>query len=68
VSGNIVSDACAGIMVGAAAGSNSIASNSFFNTRNTVLTADRCTPPLIAVRQPNTSSADRIARPSPARP
>lgn len=70
VSGNTINDACAGIMLGTAAGSNSIGSNEFFNTRDTVLKADRCTPPLIAVRQLNTSSvsAAKAFRPSPARP
>jgi nitrous oxidase accessory protein NosD len=68
VSGNTVNDACAGIMVGTAAGSNSIGSNAFFNARHTVLTADQCTPPLSSVRQANASSAARILRPSPARP
>jgi len=55
-------------MVGTAAGSNDIDSNAFFNTRHTVVTADRCTPPLISVRQPTTSSASLTLRPSPARP
>jgi nitrous oxidase accessory protein NosD len=68
VSGNTVNDACAGIMVGAAAGSNSIGINEFLNTRNTVLTADRCTPPLNLVHRPNTSSAAQTRKPSPARP
>jgi hypothetical protein len=36
VSGNTVNEACAGILVGTAAGSNSIGSNTFFNARNTV--------------------------------
>jgi hypothetical protein len=68
VSGNTVNDACAGIMVGTAAGSNRIGSNDFFNTRNTVLTADRCTPPLNSVRQANTSLAAQTRKTSPARP
>jgi nitrous oxidase accessory protein NosD len=67
VSGNTINDACAGIMVGTAAGSNTIGSNLFFNTRNTVLTADRCTPPLISVH-PAAVSAVKTLRPSPARP
>jgi hypothetical protein len=68
VSHNAVNDACAGILVGTAAGSNDIDSNTFFNTRHTVVTADQCTPPLISVRQPTTSSAAQTLRPSPARP
>ena len=68
VRGNTINGACAGVMVGTAAGSNTIASNDFFNTRNTVLTADRCTPPLNAAHQPNTSSAAQTRKASPARP
>lgn len=68
VSGNTLNDACAGIMVGTAAGSNTIGSNVFFNTRNTVLTADQCTPPLMLALRPNTSAAAKTLRPSPARP
>jgi nitrous oxidase accessory protein NosD len=68
VSGNTVNDACAGIMVGTAAGSNSIGFNAFFNARHTVLTADRCTPPLSSVRPVNVSSVAQTFRPSPARP
>lgn len=68
VSGNTVNDACAGVMVGTAAGSNTITSNVFFNTRNTVLTADQCTPPLRLALQRNTSAAAKTLRPSPARP
>ena len=68
VNGNIINDACAGIMVGTGAGSNTIGSNTFFNTRNTVLTADRCTPPLISVHQAGAVAAVKTLRPSPARP
>jgi len=68
MSGNTVNDACAGIMVGTAAGSNSIGFNTFFNARHTVLTADRCTPPLRSVDHANVSSAAQTLRPSPARP
>jgi hypothetical protein len=73
ISGNTINEACAGILVGTAAGSNSIGSNTFFNARNTVLTADRCTPPLVAARPANTSSLNtssvaRSPRLSPARP
>jgi hypothetical protein len=68
VSGNTVNDACAGIMVGTAAGSNSIGFNAFFNARHTVLTADRCTPPLSSVPLVNASSVAQTFRPSPARP
>jgi nitrous oxidase accessory protein NosD len=68
VNGNSINEACAGIMLGTAAGTNSIGSNAFFNTRNTVLTADRCTAPLAAAQQLNTASAAKSPRPSPARP
>jgi nitrous oxidase accessory protein NosD len=68
ISGNTIIEACAGILVRTAADSNSIGSNTFFNARNTVLTADRRTPPLMAARQANTSSVakspDRV-RPGP---
>jgi hypothetical protein len=39
ISGNTIIEACAGLLVGTAAGSNSIGSNTFYNSRNTVLTA-----------------------------
>lgn len=68
VRGNAINSACAGVMVGTGAGSNTIGSNDFFNTRNTVLTADQCTPPLAAARQLNTLSRARTVRASPARP
>ena len=42
ISDNTIIEACASILVGTAAGSNSIGSNTFFNARNTVLTADGC--------------------------
>jgi len=66
--GNTISEACAGILVGTTAGPNSICSNTFFNARNAVLTADRCTPPLMAPRQANISSVAKAPRLSPARP
>jgi len=68
VSDNTLNDACAGILVGTAAGPNDIDSNAFFNTRHTVMTADQCTPPLMSVRQTATSSAAQTLRPSPTRP
>jgi nitrous oxidase accessory protein NosD len=68
ISGNTIIEACAGILVGTTAGSNSIGSNTFFNARNTVLTADRCTPPLMAERRANASSVAKAPRLSPARP
>jgi hypothetical protein len=73
VSGNTINEACTGILVGTAAGPNSIGSNTFFNARNTVLTADRCTPPLLAARPANsssvnTSSVAKSPRTSRARP
>ena len=61
-------DACAGILVGTAAGPDDIDSNAFFNTRHTVMTADQCTPPLMSVRQTATSSTAQTLRPSPVRP
>jgi nitrous oxidase accessory protein NosD len=68
VRGNTIDEAYAGIPVGTAAGSNSIGSNTFFNARNTVLTADRFTLPLLAARQANTSSVAKAPRLIPARP
>jgi nitrous oxidase accessory protein NosD len=68
VSENTLNDACAGILLGTAAGSNDIDSNAFFNTRHTVMTADQCTPPLLSLRQPTTSSVAQTLRPSPVRP
>ena len=66
-------EARAGILVGTAAGPNSIGSNTFFNAQNSVLRADTCTPPVIATRPAsassvNTSSVAKPPRPSPARP
>jgi hypothetical protein len=74
VSKNTINDACAGILVGTGAGSNTIGTNNFYNTRNTVLTADTCTPPVMAptplmtTRLSAASTAANHARPSPARP
>ena len=74
VSKNTINDACAGILVGTAAGSNTIGTNNFYNTRNTTLTADTCTPPvmaptpLLAAHAAAASAATNHARPSPARP
>ena len=49
ISGNTINDACAGILTGTLAGSNSIGTNQFFNVGNTTLTADQCLPPVSAV-------------------
>jgi len=73
ISGNTINEACAGILVGTAAGPNSIGSNTFFNAQNTVLTTDRCTPTLLAARPANTSSVNtssvaKSPKTSPARP
>jgi len=68
VSDNTVNDACAGILVGTAAGPNDIDSNAFFNTRHTVMTVDQCTPPLMSVGQTATSSTAQTLRPSAVRP
>jgi len=75
VSNNTINDACAGILVGTGAGSNTIGTNNFYNTRNTTLTADTCTPLLTAAARASTathlaaaSATANHARPSPARP
>lgn len=68
VSKNTINDACAGVLVGTGAGSNTIGTNNFFNTRNTTLTADTCTPPLMVAHLATTATAANHARPSPARP
>ncbi len=52
VSANTVNGACDGIMLGTAAGSNTIGVNTFFNTTHTTATADQCTPALAKVRPP----------------
>jgi nitrous oxidase accessory protein NosD len=67
IRGNTINDACAGIMVGAASGSNTIGRNTFFNVQHTVMTADQCTPPLAAERH-NALSGVKGHRASPARP
>lgn len=61
-------ETCASILVGTAAGPNSIGSDTFFNRRNTVPTANRCTAPLVAARQTNASLIAKSPRLSPARP
>lgn len=74
VSNNTINDACAGILMGTGAGSNTIGSNNFYNTRNTTLTADTCMPPLTAAaplmasHPASAATAGNRARPSPARP
>ena len=69
VSGNTINAACAGIMVGTGAGSNTIGHNTFFNVQHTVMTADQCTPPLAAgQRNANALVATKKYRASPARP
>lgn len=73
VSNNTINDACAGILVGTGAGSNTIGSNNFYNTRNTTLTGDTCTPLLtaaapLASHLASAATAGNRARPSPARP
>ena len=71
VSQNTINDACAGILVGTGAGSNTIGTNNFYNTRNTTLIADTCTStpaPLIVAHTAAASAAANHARPSPARP
>ena len=74
ISKNTINDACAGILVGTGAGSNTIGTNFFYNSRNTVLTGDTCTPavmastPLGATHMAAASNQANHARPSPARP
>lgn len=67
VSGNTINDACAGIMLGTAAGANVIGKNTFFNVRQTTTTADQCTPALHAAQVRAQSAAVRH-RASPIRP
>ncbi len=68
VSDNTINGACAGIMVGTLAGSNSISGNDFFNVQNTMMTADVCP----ALAPPASSIAAASAAPKskyqPARP
>ena len=73
VSQNTINDACAGILTGTGAGSNTIGTNNFYNTRNTTLTADTCTPPVtsaspLVAAHAAAASGTSHARPSPARP
>jgi hypothetical protein len=67
VSRNTINDACAGIMVGTAAGPNAIGRNTFFNVRQTMVTADQCAPPLNSA-QIRARSSEVAHRASPARP
>jgi parallel beta-helix repeat protein len=68
VSANTVNNACAGVMVGTGAGANTIGSNAFFNTRNTILTANQCTPPLSLLAGGNIALSAKSLHGSPARP
>jgi len=42
ISGNVINQACAGILRGTRAGNNTIGTNTFYDVRNTTLTADQC--------------------------
>jgi parallel beta-helix repeat protein len=68
VSDNTINGACAGILVGTAAGSNSIDDNEFFNVQHTVLTADVCPAPAAAAHAMAKASATGKSKYQPARP
>ena len=72
ISSNLMNGACAGILIGTLAGSNTIGTNTFFNTGNTVLIADQCLMPTLAAVPPATARATGITKthrlPRPARP
>jgi parallel beta-helix repeat protein len=65
ISANTINGACDGIMIGTAAGVNSIGPNTFFNAGHTTATADQCTPPLARVRLPKSAQQRPF---KPARP
>jgi hypothetical protein len=65
ITDNTINGACAGILVGTAAGSNSIDDNEFFNVGHTVLTADVCPAPAAAR---STARASGKPKYQPARP
>jgi hypothetical protein len=73
VSGNTINKACAGILIGTAAGPNSIGANTFFNVGNTVMQANQCpAAPLSALSALSavSSAGARSSKsgPTPARP
>jgi parallel beta-helix repeat protein len=65
---NTINGACSGILVGTAAGPNSIDDNEFFNVQHTVLTADVCPAPSAAARSMAKTSATGTTKYQPARP
>ena len=67
VSGNILNEACAGILNGTA-GNTISASNTFFNVANTILVGDTCPVPVAADTQQLAGSERVSVRSSPARP
>lgn len=64
VSDNTINEACAGILNGTS-GNTISASNTFFNTNNTILVGDSCTVSELAHLA---DSGQKSARPQPARP
>jgi parallel beta-helix repeat protein len=69
VSDNTINGACAGILVGTAAGHNSIDDNTLFNVQNRVLSADQCSPSLLtALAASSAATATKNSKYSPARP
>jgi parallel beta-helix repeat protein len=67
VSGNILNEACAGIL-NSTAGNTISGSNTFFNVANTILVGDTCLAPVAADAQPPAGFDHLSVRPSPARP
>jgi parallel beta-helix repeat protein len=66
VSGNVINEACAGILNGV---SNTIGTNTYYNVVNTTLTGDVCPAVLAAdVSRLQASSGQDTLRPHPARP
>jgi Periplasmic copper-binding protein (NosD) len=71
ISDNTISGACSGILVGTAvaSGANNIGANTFFNVRDTVLTADECPAQVVRFSGLRGGAASsRGSRPQPARP
>jgi parallel beta-helix repeat protein len=66
ISNNIVNGACAGVLAGSGAGTNTIANNKFFNVLHTILTGDQCTG--LMPRSNASVSVSTSYRLSPAKP